>query len=62
MRECEFLDEMKLLVSWAELVSLVQPHAPAGRIGRPPFAVETMLRIHFMQQCFGLSEHELDAR
>ena len=28
------------------LVALVTPHAPAGRRGRPPFPVETMLRIH----------------
>jgi hypothetical protein len=27
---------------------LVAPYAPEGKKGRPPFAVETMLRIHFM--------------
>jgi IS5 family transposase len=55
-REREFLDEISLVVSWAELVSLVQPHAPAGKTGRPPVAVDTMLRIHFIQQWFGLSD------
>lgn len=46
----EYLDEMKLVVPWAELVSLIAPHAPApgSKGGRPPFAVETMLRIHFL--------------
>ena len=30
------------------------PYAPEGKKGRPPFAMETMLRIHFMQQWFTL--------
>jgi IS5 family transposase len=59
-RKREFLDEMNLVVPWSELVSLIQPHAPAGKTGRPPFAVETMLRIHFMQQWFGLSDPAME--
>ena len=58
IRKREFLDEMNLVVPWAELVSLIAPHAPApgAKGGRPPFAVETMLRIHFLQQWFNLSD------
>jgi transposase, IS5 family len=59
-RKREFLDEMNLVVPWAELVGLIEPHAPAGKTGRPPFAVETMLRIHFMQQWFGLSDPAME--
>jgi IS5 family transposase len=55
-RKREFLDEMNRVLPWAALVALVTPHAPPGRRGRPPFPVETMLRIHFMQQWFGLSD------
>ena len=55
-RKREFLDEMNLVVPWSELVGLIQAHAPAGKTGRPPFAVLTMLRIHFMHQWFGLSD------
>ena len=55
-RKREFLDEMNRVVPWADLVALVTPFAPEGRRGRPPFAVETMLRLHFMQQWFGLSD------
>ncbi|EWS66432.1 hypothetical protein Y695_00298 [Hydrogenophaga sp. T4] len=49
-RKREFLDEMNLVVPWAELVSLMAPHAPApgAKGGRPPFPVQTMLRIHFL--------------
>src|SRR6476469_2833806 len=59
-RKREFLGEMSLVVPWTELVGLIRPHAPAGKTGRPPFAVETMLRIHFMQQWFGLSDPAME--
>ena len=49
-RKREFLDERNRVVPWAELVSLITLHAPApgAKDGRPPFAVETMLRTHFL--------------
>ncbi len=61
-RKREFLDEKNLVVPWAELVALIAPHAPApvSRGGRPPFAVETMLRIHFLQQWFTLSDPAME--
>ncbi len=61
-RKREFLDEMNLVVPWAELVSLIAPHAPqpGAKGGRPPFAVDTMLRIHFLQQWFNLSDPAME--
>ena len=61
-RKREFLDEMNLVVPWAELVSLIAPHSPtrSAKGGRPPFAVETMLRIHFLQQWFNLSDPAME--
>ena len=47
---------MNLVVPWTELLSLIAPHAPRAKTGRPPFGLETMLRIHFVQQWFGLSD------
>jgi transposase, IS5 family len=55
-RKAVFLDEMNLVVPWAELLGLIAPHAPRAKTGRPPFELETMLRIHFAQQWFGLSD------
>jgi len=55
-RKREFLDEMNRVVPWADLVALVRPFAPKGERGRPPFLIEPMLRIHFMQQWFTLSD------
>ncbi len=59
-RKREFLAQMERVVPWAELVELVQPYAPEGKKGRAPFAVETMLRIHFMQQWFTLSDPAME--
>lgn len=55
-RKAVFLDEMDLVVPWTELLALITPHAPRAKTGRPPFELETMLRIHFVQQWFGLSD------
>lgn len=59
-RKREFLMEMERVVPWAALVELVAPFAPEGRRGRPPFSVDTMLRIHFMQQWFTLSDPAME--
>ena len=59
-RKREFLEEMNRVAPWAALVVLVTPHVPTGRRGRPPFPVETMLRIHFMQQWFGLFDPAME--
>lgn len=68
-RKVVFLEEMERVVPWAALVGLIQPHARGahqGLGGRPPFAVETMLRIHCLQLWWNLSdpamEEELHAR
>ena len=61
-RKREFLDEMNLMVPWTELVALITPFAPArnAKGGRPPFAVETMLLLHFLQQWFNLSDPAME--
>jgi len=59
-RKREFLAQMERVVPWAALVELVSPYAPEGKKGRPPFAVQTMLRIHFMQQWFTLSDPAME--
>ena len=59
-RKREFLEEMNRVVPWSALVALIEPHAPRSRTGRPPFAIETMLRIHFLQQWFSLSNPAME--
>jgi IS5 family transposase len=59
-RRREFLEEMDRVVPWAELVALIAPYLPEGKRGRPPFPVEALLRIHFMQQWFTLSDPAME--
>ncbi len=62
-RKRVLLDEMNLVVPWRELVSLIAPFAPSGagaKGGRPAFPVETMLRIHVLQQLYGLSDPAME--
>jgi IS5 family transposase len=55
-RKREFLEQMEQVVPWSALVELIAPYYPDGKKGRPPFSLQTMLRIHFMQQWFTLSD------
>ena len=55
-RKQVFLEQMDQVVPWTALVELIAPYYPEGRTGRPPFSLLTMLRIHFMQQWFTLSD------
>jgi IS5 family transposase len=59
-RKREFLEEMERVVPWEALVQLVRPHAPKAKTGRPAFDIETMLRVHYMQQWFGLSDPAME--
>ena len=59
-RKREFLAQMEKVVPWAALLALIEPHAPTGKRGRPPFAPNTMLRIHFMQQWFTLRDPAME--
>ncbi len=55
-RKREFLETMERAVPWTALLALIAPLSPRKRTGRPPFALEAMLRIHFLQQWFSLSD------
>ncbi|KPF49012.1 transposase [beta proteobacterium AAP121] len=58
-----FLDEMNQVVPWAALVELIRPHARGAHQalgGRPPFPIETMLRIHCLQLWWNLSDPAME--
>ena len=59
-RKREFLEEMERVVPWGALVQIVAPYYPKAKTGRPPFGIETMLRIHYLQQWFGLSDPAME--
>ena len=52
-----FLTEMDQVVPWKALLALIEPHYPTlGRPGRQPYPLSTMLRVHFLQQWYALSD------
>jgi transposase, IS5 family len=51
---------MERVVPWGVLVQIVEPNYPKAKTGRPPFGLETMLRIHYLQQWFGLSDPAME--
>ena len=55
-RRAAFLAEMEVVVPWRELCAVVEPHYPKRGNGRPPIGLERMLRLHFLQHWFNLSD------
>lgn len=51
-----FLSEMDQVLPWKALLDLIAPTYPKGAKGRPPYPLETMLRIHFLQQWYTLAD------
>lgn len=55
-----FLAQMEQLVPWQGLLSQIEPHDPKAGRGRHPYALATMLRIHFLQQWYALSDPAME--
>lgn len=53
-----FLEQMNEILPWAELCQVIEPFYPkASKLGgRPAVGIERMLRIHFLQHWFELSD------
>ena len=53
-----FLDQMNEILPWTELCKAIEPFYPkASKLGgRPTVGIERMLRIHFLQHWFELSD------
>ena len=59
-RRDKFLAEMEQVVPWPRLVERLRPIYPKGERGRPPIGLERMLRIHFLQQWYGLADEAME--
>lgn len=55
-----FLEEMDLVVPWKALLKLIEPHYPVAGRGRRPYPLESMLRVHLMQNWFALSDPAME--
>jgi IS5 family transposase len=59
-RREQFLDQMEQVVPWSRFEQLIVVHYPVAGRGRRPYPLAAMLRIHFMQQWFGLSDPAME--
>ena len=59
-RRERFLAEMDVVIPWAQLLALIEPHYPKAGNGRQPLGLEKMLRIYFLQQWFNLSDPQAE--
>lgn len=58
---CEkFLSEMDAVIPWDELVNIMKPYYTNARTGRKRKYVITMLKIHFLQHWYNLSDPEME--
>lgn len=56
-RRDQFLAEMDTIIPWRDLCKAIKPYYPKPKgAGRPPIGLERMLRIHFLQHWFNLSD------
>jgi IS5 family transposase len=55
-----FLEEMDQVVPWKSLLGLIEPLYPIAGRGRHPYPLEMMLRVHLMQNWFGLSDPAME--
>ena len=55
-----FLGEMEVVVPWASLCALIEPHYPSGERRCPPIGIERMLRITFLQHWFNMSDQQAE--
>lgn len=55
-----FLEEMEAVVPWKALLGLIEPHYPVAGRGRRPYPLDSMLRVHLMQNWFALSDPAME--
>ena len=55
-----FLEEMEQVVPWKALLKVIEPFYPVAGRGRRPYPLESMLRVHLMQNWFALSDPAME--
>ena len=59
-RREKFLARMEALLPWTKLLAVIEPFYPKGERRRPPFGLERMLRVYFLQHWYGLADEALE--
>lgn len=59
-RTARFLAEMNAVLPWENLVALIEPYYKTGFGGRRAYPLERLLRIHFLQLWYNLSDPAME--
>lgn len=59
-RKEKFLSRMDKLLPWPQLLDVIEPVYPKAGNGRRPYSLETMFRIHCLQQWYNLSDEAME--
>lgn len=59
-RREKFLEQLEVLIPWQKIEQPLAKKYSKGKIGRPPYPLSTMLRIHVMQLAYNLSDPEME--
>lgn len=60
-RKEQFLEDMDIIIPWQELTEAIRPYYPNPQgAGRRPVGLERMLRIHFLQHWYNLSDPAME--
>lgn len=55
-----FLGRMNELIPWSQFETQIEPFYPKAGNGRRPYSLATMLRIHFMQNWYTMSDPAME--
>ncbi|WP_188149383.1 transposase, partial [Teredinibacter waterburyi] len=59
-RREKFLERMEGLIPWAKLEQQLAKKYSKGRVGRKPYPLNVMLRVHIMQLLYNLSDPAME--
>ena len=59
-RKEAFFARMEALLPWSRMLAVIEPVYPKSGNGRRPYPLETMLRIHCIQQWYNLSDRAME--
>ena len=55
-RKREFLSQMNCIIPWSEWIGIIKPYYYKGERGNKPYELETMLRIHLLQELYDMAD------
>jgi IS5 family transposase len=55
-RRTKFLQTLDRLIPWEALKALISPYYSSGKRGQQPYPLEIMIRVHFLQLVYNLSD------